>query len=73
MLGVGVGVPVDSGQCEAELGECGWLVGGQQSEVGTDLGGAADPGAASAMVAAHQVSDLAFHLRSGGPVLAIKP
>lgn len=43
--------------------------GGEQREIGGDLGGAADAGAASAVAAAHQVGDLAFHLRSGGAVV----
>ena len=43
--------------------------GGQEREVGGDLGDAADAGAAPAVAAAHQVGDLAFHFRAGRPVV----
>ncbi len=43
--------------------------GGEQGEVGGDLGGAAHSGAAPAVAAAHQVTDLAFHFRAGRPVV----
>ncbi len=43
--------------------------GGQEGEIGGDLGGAADPGSSAAVSAAHQVRDLAFHLGSGGAVV----
>jgi len=43
--------------------------GGEQGEVGGDLGAAADPGTATAVAAAHQVPDFAFHLGPGAPVV----
>src|SRR5450631_113158 len=43
--------------------------GGEQGEVGGDLGLSSDAGAAPAVAAAHQVPDLAFHFGSGGPVV----
>src|ERR1019366_4066475 len=39
--------------------------GGEQGEVGGYLGSPADPGAAAAVAAAHQVAGLAFHLGPG--------
>jgi hypothetical protein len=42
---------------------------GQQVEVGGDLGKAADPDAAAAVVAADQVGKLALHLGSGRAVV----
>ena len=55
---------------DAENAEAGQVdCGGQEGEVGGDLGGAADPGSSAAVSAAHQVSDLAFHLGSGGAVV----
>lgn len=60
--------PSGPGAGEAEDGEAGEVDrGGQQGEVGGDLVSAADPGPASAVLAAHEVADLAFDLRAGGP------
>src|SRR5438105_8534329 len=39
--------------------------GGEQAEVGVDLGLAADAGAAPAVFAAHQMADLALVIRAG--------
>ena len=58
------------GSAQSERTEAGQVDrGGQQGEVGGDLGGAAHSGAAPAVAAAHQVTDLAFDLRAGGPVV----
>ena len=57
---------------QAEHGEAGEVVcGGEQVEVGGDLRRAAHSGAAAAVPAAHQVSDLAFHLGAGGSVVSL--
>ena len=57
---------------ESEHGEAGEVDGGgEQSEVGCDLGFAAHAGAAAAVAAAHQVGDLALDLRAGGLVVGL--
>jgi hypothetical protein len=45
--------------------------GGEEGEVGGDLRGAADAGAAPAVAVTHQVRDLALHLRPGGLVVGV--
>ena len=61
-----------SGECRAqpEGGKAGEvLCGGEEVEVGVDFASAAHPGTASAVAAAHQVADLAFHFGAGGAVV----
>src|SRR5258708_35547975 len=53
---------------DREPGEVGR--GGEQGEVGGDLELPTDPGAAPAVAAAHEVADLALHLRAGCAVIA---
>ena len=54
----------------AEHGQAGEVVcGGEEVEVGVDLGRAAHPGSSSAVAASHQVAELAFDLGAGGPVV----
>ena len=43
--------------------------GGEEVEVSVDFGSAPDPGSPSAVAAAHQVTEFAFDLRPGGPVV----
>src|SRR6266404_85200 len=55
--------PSFGGRLHPEGGEAGDVVGsGQELEVGGDLGSAAHPGAATAVLAAHEVGELAFDL-----------
>ena len=59
-----------SGANEAEHRESGEVHRrGEKGEVGADLGPAADAGPSAAVATAHEVADLAFDLRPGGPVV----
>src|ERR1700730_6023738 len=63
-------VPVAEG--EPEHGEPGEVdCGGEEGEVGGDFELPADPGAAAAVAAAHQVADLPFHFGPGGLVVSL--
>ena len=70
-LSGGGGRRLAGGTGESERGEaCEVDGGGEQAEVGVDLGLAAHAGAAAAVFAAHQVADLAFDLGPGGAVVS---
>ena len=45
------------------------MCGGKQVEVGVDLVASAHPGSSATVFAAHQMPQLSFHLRAGGPVV----
>ena len=65
-------LPSRGGSAHPEHGQAGEVDrGGEEREVGVDLVGAADAGAASAVSAAHQVADLAFDLGAGGAVVGV--
>jgi hypothetical protein len=54
----------------AEDSEAGEVVcGGERVEVGVDFASAAHPGPPATVLAAHQVTEFAFHLGSGRPVV----
>src|ERR1019366_796139 len=42
---------------------------GEEGKVGADPGSASDTGSPAAVAAAHEMADLAFDLRAGGPVV----
>ena len=71
-LGDGPRPPAGLAGGESEHAEAGQVDrGGEQGEVGGDLGQPAYPGSSPAVLAAHQVADLAFDLRAGRGVVSL--
>lgn len=68
--GSGVGGPAGGGGGQSERGEAGEVgCGGEEVEVGVDFWFASDSGFASAVSAAHEVTDLSFDFGPCGPVV----
>src|SRR5215216_910651 len=62
--------PSGGGGVQAEHGEAGEVVcGGEEVEIGVDLASAADSRSSCAVLASHQVAELAFDFGAGGPVV----